>query len=808
MSAAAQARRLEPSELRRRCDLAQAGFATTDELAAPDGVLAQARAVEAIRFAVEMQADGYNLYAMGPEGYGRHTTVRRLLAEQSARRPPACDWCYVFNFDAPHRPRRLQLPAGRAGRFAADMQRLVEDLLAAIPAAFETDEYRARRQEIEVAFGERQEKAIVAIGERARQQGIALLRTPAGFAFAPLDGEAVMDPEKFRTLPQPEQERIEALIAKLQEELERVIREVPRWRREAQRALRELNRQVTKIAVASLIEELKAQYAEFPAVLEYLGRVQEDVLDHAEVFRTAKEAESAPAALPGLVLPRLEPGEAPLKRYQVNVLVDHGGADGAPVVYEDHPSHGNLVGRIEHIAHMGALVTDFTLIKAGALHRANGGYLVLDALKVLAQPFAWEALKRALRSREVRVESPAQSYGLISTVSLEPEPVPLELKVVLVGDRLLYYLLYHYDPEFRDLFKVASDFEEDAPRVGDTELAHARLVALIVREARLRPLERSAVEAVIEHAAREAGDAEKLSLHLRGLSDLLRETDHWARTAGRAVATRADVRRAVAAREHRLGRLRERLREQVLRGTLLVSTQGERVAQVNGLSVIELGGFAFGTPHRITARVRAGSGRVVDIERETELGGPIHSKGVLILAGYLAGRYAPKVPLSLHASLVFEQSYSGVEGDSASSAELYALLSALAEVPIRQSLAVTGSVNQHGDIQAVGGVNEKIEGFFDVCRERGLDGSHGVLIPAANVKHLMLREDVVEAVAAGRFAIYAVETVDQGIARLTDLSAAEVNRRIEERLADYAERARASGAPPSRRRTWRAKEER
>jgi lon-related putative ATP-dependent protease len=495
----------------------------------------------------------------------------------------------------------------------------------------------------------------------------------------------------------------------------------------------------------------------------------------------------------------------------VNVLIGHAEGSGAPIVYEDNPAHDNLVGRVEHVAQMGALVTDFTLIKAGALHRANGGYLMLDAAKVLAQPLAWEALKRALRSREIRTESLGQALNLVSTVSLEPQPIPLDLKVVLVGPRSLYYLLHAYDPEFSELFKVSVDFEEDMERGPEGDRLYAGMIAALARSAKLRPLDRSGVARVIEFGSREAGDSGKVSIRMRDIADLVRESDYWANAAGRPVVSAEDVERAIGARVERSDRVRRRLHEEILRGTLLIDTAGERAGQVNGLSVARLGEFSFGTPHRITARVRAGSGRVLDIERETELGGAIHSKGVLILSGYLAGRYAVNRPLSLAASLVFEQNYGGVEGDSASSAELYALISALCDAPIRQSLAVTGSVNQHGEVQAIGGVNEKIEGFFDICRARGLKGEHGVLIPASNVRHLMLRSDVVSAVAAGRFHIYPVEHIDAGIAILTGVPAGErggagqfppgtINFRVERRLAEFAEHMRAQAAPHGNRR--------
>jgi len=805
-------RRVPASALCGVCDPGQFGFETTAELEDLGEALGQRRAVEAIKFGIGIRQEGYNLFAMGPEGIGRRSIVRHFLEQQAPAREVPPDWCYVFNFDTPHKPRALQLPPGQAIKFKRSMERLLEDLRVGIPAAVETDEYRARRQEIENAFNERQEQAFGAIGERAKQQGIALLRTPGGFGFAPMREDAVMSPQEFHKLPAPEQKRIEDAIAVLQEELEGVIHEVPKWRREALHKLRELNRGVTQTAVNSLIEELKAETEALPQVRQYLADVQEDVLDHAEFFQQPKEGEQP--TLFGIPLPQAETSEQPLRRYAVNVLIGHEDAKGAPIVYEDNPTHDNLTGRIEHIAQMGTLVTDFTLIKAGALHRANGGYLVIDALRLLSQPFAWEALKRALRSREIRTESLGQMLSLVSTVSLEPEPIPLDVKIVLVGQRFLYYLLHAYDPEFGELFKVAVDFEEDMARTPESDLFYARVIATIARREKLRPLARAAVARVIERGSRDAGDADKLSVQMRSLADLLREADYWAGAAGREVVAAEDVQRAIDAQEDRSGRIRARLQEEILRGRLLIDTSGTRSGQVNGLAVVQLGGYSFGVPHRITARARLGSGRVVDIERESELGGPIHSKGVLILSGFVSGRYAASRPLSLAASLVFEQSYGGVEGDSASSAELYALLSALADAPAKQSLAVTGSVNQHGDVQAIGGVNEKIEGFFDLCAARGLNGEQGVLIPEANRRNLMLRHDVVDAVAAGRFHVYAVSTIDQGIEILTGVPAGErdatgqyapgtINHRVEQRLSDYAERMRSFGTGGAPRRIWR-----
>ncbi len=798
-------KRLDPNALCWRFDPQQLAFKTTAELPDLTEVLGQARATEAIRFGIGIRRSGYNLFVLGPPGTGRHVIARRYIEERAAHEAPPFDWCYVHNFEQPHKPRALKLPAGMGVKLRRDMERLLEDLRSAIPAAFESEEYRARRQEIEASLKEKNEQAFDALRQEAESHDIALIRTPGGMAFAPTRKGEVVSPADFEKLPKEEQSRTEAVIATLQEQLERLIHQVPQWRRETQERIRELDRQMTRSAVGHLIEELKKTCAALPEVLRYLDTVHQAVIENADDFRRTEEGPEI--TFLGIPISRAAAGAPSLRRYQVNVLIDHSSAQGAPVEYEDNGSHPDLVGRVEHLSQMGALITDFTLIKPGALHRANGGYLVLDARKVLMQPYAWEGLKRCLSSGEIRIESLGQMLSLVSTVTLEPEPIPLDVKVVLVGERLLYYLLYHYDPDFHDLFKVAADFDETMERQAADHGLYVRLIATLARKENLLPLERDAVARLIEQSARLAGDIEKLTVRMHDLSDLLRESDHWAREDGQTLVTRTHVQRAIDARIRRADRLRERMLEEVRRGTILIDTQGGRVGQVNGLSVVALGDFAFGHPSRITARVRLGKGEVMDIQREVELGGPIHSKGVLILSGFLGARYCAEQPLSLAASLVFEQTYGEVEGDSASSAELYALLSALAEVPIKQSFAVTGSVNQHGEIQPIGGVNEKIEGFFDVCQSRGLSGEQGVLIPASNVRHLMLREDVVAACAQGKFHIYPVTTVDEGIELLTGFPAGardtqgnfpegSLNRHVEQRLTQLAEIARAFSTAP------------
>lgn len=791
---------LSPEHLLRRCDTTRFAFATTAELEDLAEGIGQMRAIEAAHFGIGMRHTGYNLYVMGPPGSGKRTLIRQLL-DRSAHGKPA-DWCYVHNFVQPHKPRSIRLPAGMGARFRDDMQQLVTELQSTIPAVFEGEDYRRRLSQIDEEYGERQSHAFGSVGDDAMRHGIVLLRTPNGFSFAPAKGDEVMPPDEYEKLPDVEKARIEGEIGRLQEALEKVIRQVRQWRRERISRVRKLNEEAVLFAVGHLIDELRAAYAEHPAVCSHLDDVQQNVIASMDEFRHPREGVPALAALTGEV-----PSFA---RFLVNLLVGRETGEGAPVVYEEHPTYQNLLGRIEHIAQLGALVTNFQLIKPGALHQANGGYLLLDALKILSQPFAWEGLKRALSTREVRIESLGQMFSLVSTVSLEPEPVPLDVKVILTGNRMLYYLLSEYDPEFGELFKVVADFEDEVERNPDNDLLYARLIATLVRRDGLRPFDREAVGRVIEYGARRAEDAHKLSTHLESLTDLVRQADYWAGAAARDTVTRADVERAISAQIRRVDRLRERSHEAILRGILHIDTTGAAVGQVNGLSVFQLGGFTFAQPSRITANTRLGEGELIDIQREVKLGGAIHSKGVLILASFLATRYAAEQPLSLSASLTFEQTYGQVEGDSASLAELCALLSSLADVPIRQALAVTGSVDQFGRVQAIGAVNDKIEGYFDICRMRGLSGEQGVLIPASNAAHLMLRQDVVDATAAGDFHVWAVSTVDEALEILTGMPVgtpdepASLAARITARLRHLAELRRAfarrSGATPSARR--------
>jgi lon-related putative ATP-dependent protease len=784
---------LPTSELYRPCDPALLPFTTTAEVEAIDVTVGQSRAVSALKFGVSMRNDGYNLFVLGRSGSHRHRIVRDFLKNESLSRGSPCDWCYLNNFEDERKPLAVRLPAGRGAAFRQDMARLIEELRGAIPAAFESEHYRNTVAEINQELEDRHRTGMESLQEEAKQAGLSLVPTPHGFAIAPTRGGKLLTDEEFERLPEEDKKRTTQAMQQMSEKLRHHIEELPKWHKERRDRVKSLNREVTEMAEGQLVDQLKAQYAEFPQVVRYLDSVREDVLKNARDFLPQEEA----------ALPMTGMGERPsLSRYEINLLVDHSADPKAPIVYEQNPSVQNLLGRIEHLAQFGALVTNFTMIRPGVLHNANGGFLILDAERVLMEPLAWRSLKRVLHAGEIRIESLGELLSLVSTVSLEPQPIPLELKVILVGERMTYYLLCELDPDFPELFKVAADFENRMDRTEKNTQLYGQLIANLTRREDMRPLSKGAVARVIEHSARLLGDSEKLTTRLRDVGDLLREANFCANEASVGVVEAEHVQQAIDSQTHRLDRLRAEIQEEIQRNSILIDTDGAKVGQVNGLSVLELGNFSFGQPTRITAGAHIGEGKIIDIERETELGGAIHSKGVLILTSYLTSKYASDTPLSVAASLVFEQSYGGVEGDSASVAETCALLSALSGLPIKQSLAVTGSVNQHGQIQVIGAVNEKIEGFFDICRQRGLTGDQGVLIPKDNVKHLMLRRDVVEAAAKGQFSVYPVETIDEAIAVLTGVPAGQrdesgkfpqgtVNRHVDEQLTKLADARRA-----------------
>jgi predicted ATP-dependent protease len=801
--------RLAPDQLSVVCDPRSLEFDTTDELSDLDEIVGQERAIEAFRFGIDIPHKGYNIFVLGPSGAGRYTMTGEFLKRAAATRPRPDDWCYVHNFSAPRQPRALRLPPGRALPFREAMIRLIADLRAALPVAFDSDEYRTHRALLEKQFKDRQKGAFRGIETEAQQKGLAIGQSESGIEFVPVHDGNVMPPDVFRALPASEREAIGAAIEALRLRLEDSMRQVHVWHKEMIDASRDLARTLAARIAAHEIAPLEAAFAGFPEVIAYLAAVRDDIIGNIADFLhpgvltigSTPQPDAAKTPPPSPSDPLASSDAGLFRRYDVNVLVQHSTATGAPVIFEDAPAPGTIAGRIEYAAQLGQLVTDFTLIRAGALHLANGGYLIIDARKLLMQPLAYDELKRALLSELIRVESTAQRQLQSTIASIDPEPIPLVVKVVLVGDPYAFHLLTARDEEFSELFKVQAELHDRVPHSPDIRARYARLIATLARRERLRRLDAGAVARLLEHSARMVDDRERLSTRFAHVLDIMRESDHWAGKEGAATIGAPHVTAAIAAQLRRADHVRELGQEQILRGWILIDVHGERVGMINGLSLLRLGNFMYGKPSRITVRVRIGRGEVIDIERRAELGGPLHSKGVFILAGYLGAKFAAETPLALTASLVFEQSYGSVEGDSASSAELFALLSALADLPIKQSLAVTGSVNQLGQVQAIGGVNEKIEGFFDICRARGLDGTQGVLIPQSNVSNLALRSDVVDAARSGLFSVFAIRTIDEGIELLTGVPAGEklddgtwtpgsVNARVADRVARWAAAAR------------------
>ncbi|MBI5230854.1 MAG: AAA family ATPase [Coriobacteriales bacterium] len=795
---------LGPEDIYRACDTSKFEFKTTDELPELDEIIGQSRAVSSVEFGVGVGNDGYNIFAFGPPGTGKSSVINEFLRRQAASLPVPDDWVYVHNFDEHSKPSVIRMVAGRGQEFRKSMERLVEDLRVAITQAFESEDYAKQRQSLVDEYGDREKAHYDALSKKAGAQGFGIVASPAGIAFVPKtpEGEA-MPQETYEALPPEQRKHIDAGMKQLNEELQQTMRAARRVERDGREAVRDLDRQVTTFAARHIIDDACEHWCTTPGVTEYLHAMLDDVVDNAEDFKQSEE--ETPQTLFGMPVPTGRGRDGFFRKYRINVIVDNSQQKGAPVVTESNPVLQNLLGRVEHRAEFGALLTDFNMIKAGALHKANGGFLVLDAREVLTKPYAWDALKRTLKTGEIRIEDVAQQLGFATTATLDPTPIPFKAKIVLIGEPFIYYLLYSSDPDFQELFKIRAEFDTVVDRTAETESQYARFIGSLCKERSLAPFAPEGVARVIEHSSRLVGDQDKTTTRFLDVADLVTEASYWARKdhgdGEGTVVARADVQKAIDERIYRSNRLEERLRERIAEATLLLDVEGAVTGQVNGLSVTSLGDYMFGFPTRITATHRLGEGDVVDIEREVEMGGPIHSKGVLILAGYLGAKYAADRPLSLMARLVFEQSYSGVEGDSASSTELYALLSSLSGLPIKQRFAVTGSVNQLGQVQAIGGVNEKVEGFFEVCEALDPGGDHGVLIPQANVRHLMLNDRVREAVEARRFHIHPVSTIDEGISVLTGVPAGEpdakgvypegsVNRLVVDRLAGLAEEAR------------------
>ncbi len=780
--------KLGQEQLRNTCDAGALGFETTAELESLTQVIGQDRAVRAIEFGVDISSSGFNLFLAGAPGTGRKTILRRLLAAASSGRPTPPDVAYVHNFADPDTPRVLVMPAGKGARLRDDLKELVADLQELIPKAFDGKAYEEQQRTTGEKFQEKKQELIDSLEAEAAERGFEVKSTPMGFRTIPMRDDKPLTQEEYQDMPEEEREDLDSRMEDLQAHIREVMSEVKGVDQALREELRDLNRQVAMNVLGTLMLDIARGYRDLDDVSEHLRQLEQDVLENIEQFKPQEEP-SLP--IPGLKMPKQE---ADLNRYTVNLVVDNGASDGAPVVIESNPTYANLVGHIERRAQFGALLTDFTMIRAGSLGKANGGYLVLDIEDVLRNPFTYEALKRALVNKEVRVEDNAERYGLFPAATLRPEAMPLDVKVCLIGNPRYYHLLFAYDEVFREIFKVKADFDYQVDRDAEALSRFGPFVARLVEKEDLLPFHASGVAALLDESSRFVEDQQKLSLRFGELNDLIREAAYWAKEDEAEIVEARHVEQAVVEAEFRASLTKERVQELIQRDVLMVDTEGGKAGQINGLAVHMLGDYLFGRPTRITCAAFLGREGVINIERRVRMSHSTHDKGVLILQGFLGERFAQNQPLTLSASITFEQSYSEIAGDSASSTELYVLLSALAQVPIKQGIAVTGSVNQRGEVQAIGGVNHKIEGYFEICAQRGLTGEQGVMIPRANMQNLMLRSAVVDAVAAGQFHIWAVDHVDEGIEVLTGVPAGErdddgkwsegtINYLVRERLA-------------------------
>jgi lon-related putative ATP-dependent protease len=786
-------RRLGPDEVYRRCDSDQFTFATTDDIPVLQVTIGQEKALRSLDFGLGVTSKGFNIFALGEPGTGKSGTVRNLLSEKGAKEKVPPDWCYVYNFKNPDAAIAISMEPGQGKVFQKEMEDFLKGLRTDIPKAFESKEYEKQRSRIVEEFQQKQSELFSKLDEEARQKGFTVRRGMTGVALLPIkeDGEP-LTPEEFAKIDEKTKKDMEKTGRMFQERLNEVFRAMRETEKFVQDMLAKLERAIAFDAVNPMIENLKARHKGHERIVNYLDDVKEDVLSHLEDFRPAEEQ---PSPVPFLKMPKQEVSFA---RFTVNVIVDNSETKGAPVVFESNPTYLNLFGRIEYKILYGMALTDFSMIRAGSVHKANGGYLVLDALDVLRNPFSYDALKRAIKNEEIKVEDILEQYRLMSTATLKPEAIPLDIKLVLIGNPYLYYMLSSLDPDYNELFKVKADFDNRMERTRDNEEKYSAFIASCQKAEKLLPFDRSGVARVIEYGSRLADHQDRLSVRFSAIADLLREAHYWAKKDGVSFVSKSHVDQAIDERRYRVNRIEERLREATLEDVLIVNTEGAKIGQINGLAVLDQGDYSFGRPSRISARTYVGKAGIVNIERETKMSGKIHEKAIFIIASYLGAKYASQKPISLSASITFEQLYDMVEGDSATCAEMYALLSSIAGVPLKQQFAITGSMDQNGEVQPIGGVNQKVEGFFDLCKARGLDGNQGVVVPSRNVKNLMLKQEIIDAVSEGKFTIYAIEKMEEGLEILTGVQPGEMredgtypentlNQLIMKRLTEIAE---------------------
>lgn len=787
---------LKHSQVYKTCDLRHLKFKTTDDLTPCTDYIGQKRAIDAIHFGLGMEFRGYNLYLSGPTGVGKTTTIETILSSIARNQPSPTDWCYVFNFEAPNEARAIELPNGKGKEFKTDMDEFLEELKVDIPKAFESNEFEEEKQSTLNAVQKEKNNLFEAVQKRALESEIQVQFSPTGIVTVPLiEGEAV-NQENYNSLDEKTKEQIKAKKEKIDLEVAEMLKTARKLEKEAAEKVKELEKKVALFSVRDLIDSIREKYKNYPQIIDYIDQVQKHVLENIEHFLPQKVPQ---AGLPMQMPARMPQQEPSFIEYRVNVFVDNSNTNGAPVIFETNPTYTNLFGTIEKEAKFGALVTDFTMIRSGSLAKANGGYLVLDALDLFKYPFVWDSLKKALENEELRIEDTYELYGFSSTVGIKPEPVKLDVKVIIAGNSHLYSMLYAYDEDFRKLFKAKADFDYIVDRNDSTLLQYSCFLKSACDKDGLNKFDRSGVEAVIEYSSRLSGDQNKLSVEFGSITKILKEADYWAKVDNNSKSIkRQHVEKAIHEKIYRSNMIEEKIQEMIAKGSILIDTSGLVVGQINGLAVYNMGDYAFGRPSRLTCETYMGTEGLINIDRRARLSGNIHDKGVLILSGYIGTKYAQKKPLSLSASIGFEQSYDTIDGDSASTAELVVLLSSLSGIPIKQSYAITGSVNQKGQIQPIGGVNEKIEGFYEVCKAKGLTGEQGVIIPHQNVKNLMLKKEVVQAIKDKSFHVYPVESVDQAVELLTGKKAGSrgstgkfkigtVNYLVDKKLKEFAE---------------------
>ncbi len=783
---------LEYTQVRKICPMDFIKCSATDDLEPLIEIIGQDRAVKALQFGLDIKEEGFNLYVAGMPGTGKKTAIVTFLEQRAKEMPVPPDWCYVYNFEDRQKPNALQLPAGMGAQFVTDIARFVDEMKKALSAAFESDDYASRREETVKGFEERKQELMGELNKKAQDAGFVIQRSQIGMVIIPVINGQLINEQQFGILPQSIRDEIQNKRKALSDEMGTAFRQFRDIDREAEAEVEKFNKEVASFAMDTLLDSLNDKYGEVIECKQYLGAVRNDILDNlSAILGAQKPPENPLAAMMG------GGRDDPTVRYKVNLVVDNSKLEGAPVIMELNPGHDRLFGTTEKEARFGTLVTDYTMIRSGSAHMANGGYLVLPIEELARSPGSYEALKRTILNKKLEIEELAARMGYVSTRSLRPEPIPFDCKVIIVGEGRYYYMLYQGDPEFKKIFKVKAEFDTTMARTRENVEQYAQFMCTLVNKEGLKHLNGEGIASIVEYSSRLAADQDKLSTQFARVSDLIREANYYAMSNGSDYITKDHVRQAIEAKVYRSNLIEEKMGEMIERGSILVDTEGAKVGQLNGLAVMGMGDHMFGKPSRITASIGLGKSGIIDIEKQADMGGPTHTKGVHILSGFLTDRYAKKHPLSLTARLVFEQSYSGVDGDSASSTETYAMMSALSGVPIKQNFAVTGSVNQRGQVQAIGGVNHKIEGFFDLCKFRGLTGDHGVMIPESNVKNLMLREDVVEAIKEGKFHIYSVGTIDEGIEVLTGVEAGEpdaegnypegsVNQLVQSRLDEMA----------------------